>query len=310
MDTRKLKYFMAVAEELHFGRAAIRLKMSQPPLSQQIQAFERELGVQLFIRNRREVRLTPAGEILLNRAQVVLQELEKISDELREADSGEAGELRLGHAPPADFDILPSILSKLRAQAPRVRLSLRSASTVALLEEIKARRLHAAIIRLPVKQPSIQAITISRERLVAIVPLDHAIASRRTIRFRDLGQHRLVGFPRWLAPAYFDLLSSLCREYGGFTYEPVQLVETIQTALALVAGGLGVSLQAASVGAVVRRDVKCISIADSPLCIEAGIAFSERDRSPVLRNFLHIARTVACAPSHNDKISKAAVATT
>lgn len=312
MDTRKLKYFTVVAEELHFGKAALRLKMSQPPLSQQIQAFERELGVQLFVRNRRGVQLTPAGKILLDRAQVLLQELDKVADEIREADSGDAGELKLGHAPPADFDVLPQVVSRFRAQAPRVRLSLRAANTTVLLEEIKAKRLHAAIVRLPIKkQLTLRTITVTRERLVAIVPLDHPIARRKTVRFSDLSQERFIGFPRWISPAYFDLLSNVCREHGGFTYEPGQLVETIQTALALVASGLGISLQAESAGTLGRRDVQYIDISDSPACVETGIAFSEQDRSPVLQKFLQIVRSIEREPaSAQRRISKAARART
>jgi DNA-binding transcriptional LysR family regulator len=288
ISLRRLRYFVAVAEELHFGRAAARLNISQPPLTQQIQTLELELGVKLFDRNTRRVQLTDAGRVLLERSRVLLPEAERTVMATREMASGQSAHLEIGYAPPADLRILPHIIPKFRQHHPAVRLVLKSLAGPALIEGLKTERIRAAILRSPVNEPGLSCVRLISERLVAVLPEGHHLAAKRSVRFADLGGEEILFFPRWLSPAYFDTVARLCLEKGGFVFSPSQEVETSQTTIALVAAGLGITLQSESIHLLNRRGIAYVAISDSPACVEMSLAYRTSDDSSVLRKLITI----------------------
>lgn len=293
MDLRRLRYFVAVAEELHFGKAARRLNISQPPLSQQIRRLETDLNAILFVRNRRKVELTEAGSFLLRRAAILLNDADQIAAQVRMIDRGRHGMLDIGYSPPADLIILPTLVSRFEKSCPDIRLNLVNANSALMLNWLAVGRLHGAIVRLPIFQDNLRVIPIMREKLVAVLPEGHSAARKKRLSLRDFAAEPLIGFPRDLAPAYFDLICSVCKEKGGFIFSPSHTVESIQTALALVAGGIGVSLQPESVHVLNRTGVVIRRIADSPACAEMGLALRDEQHSPAMEMFLKTIRSMA-----------------
>lgn len=288
MDLRRLRYFVAVAEELHFGNAARRLHVSQPPLSQQIHKLEEELGVSLFDRNRRRVRLTYAGSLLLDKARIVLQDVDDAVSVAKRAHGGEIGHLVIGHAPPADLNILPSAVSAFRAQYPSVTLALKNMGGPDLIRALLDRRIRIALVRLPLDHPLLAVIPILKERLVAVLPKNHKFARSKIVKLPDLAAEPFIMFPRNLSPSYFDILARFCFSEGGFNLTVSQETDAIQTVLALVAAGLGVSLQPASVAILHRPGVVCKPIYQSPACAEMGIVYLAGDRSKIVQNFVEV----------------------
>ncbi|MBN8995107.1 MAG: LysR family transcriptional regulator [Rhizobiales bacterium] len=293
IDSRRLRYFVTLAEELHFARAAQRLHLSQPSLTQQMQKLESEVGVLLLARNRRTVAMTDAGRAFLDRARVVLEEMERAVSSAKASAAGKVGELFIGYAAPADLRIVPYLVPRFREKYPDIRLTLRHLGGASLIEALKDDRVRVAILRGPIDEPGIETITIARERLVAVVPESHSLAGRTRIRFKDFADLPMIFFPRWLSPKYFDSVAQLCLELGGFTLAPSQDVETSQTALALVAAGMGVSLQPASIKVLQRKGVRYLDISDSPPCAEMALAHRKGDRSKVLDNFLGLVTSPA-----------------
>ncbi|MGA2758356.1 MAG: LysR substrate-binding domain-containing protein, partial [Solirubrobacteraceae bacterium] len=259
MELRHLRYFLAVAEELHFHRAATRLHISQPPLSQQIRALERELGVTLLERNRRRVTLTAAGEAFRDETRAILAAVDRAAERARNISRGSLGTLSVGFVGSAMFSpTLPDILREFRATRPDVELVLRELPTVVQFQALLGGELDVGVIRGPVApaeiDPRLELMTIQRERLVAALPSEHPLASRRRLRAEELRGETFVILARREAPGLFASLSSAMVEAGGVPEDVLEVAE-MQTIISLVAGGFGVSLVPASVGAVERSGV-------------------------------------------------------
>ena len=259
MELRHLRYFLAVAEELHFHRAATRLHISQPPLSQQIRALERELGVTLLERNRRRVALTAAGEAFRDDTRAILAAVDRASERAQNIARGSIGTLSIGFVGSAMFSpTLPDILREFRSSRPDVELVLRELPTVVQLQALVGGELDVGVIRGPIAaselDPQLELMTIQRERLVAALPADHPLAARRRLRAADLRGETFVILARREAPGLFASLSAAMGEVGGVPDDVLEVAE-MQTIISLVAGGFGVSLVPASVGSVDRSGV-------------------------------------------------------
>ena len=294
MELRHLRYFVAVAEELHFHRAAQRLHISQPPLSQQIRALERELGVTLLSRNRRRVALTAAGEGFLDDARSILAAVERASERAQGIARGSLGTLAIGFVGSAMFSPkLPQILREFRARHPDVDLVLRELPTTVQLAALVAGELDVGVIRGPVDvtelDGQLELMTIQRERLVAALPADHALAARRRLRPQDLRGESFVILTRREAPGLYAGLAAAMGEAGGLPDDVLEVAE-MQTIISLVAGGFGVSLVPASVGQVDRSGVTFRPIAGPTPSIELEIAWRPGADSPVRDEFLSVAR--------------------
>ncbi|HTN51120.1 MAG TPA: LysR substrate-binding domain-containing protein [Anaeromyxobacter sp.] len=245
MELRHLRYFLAVAEELHFGRAAARLHIAQPPLSQQIQQLERELGYALFLRTQRRVRLTEAGAAFRAEARSILERLEQAAAAAGRVARGEAGSLAVGFVASATFALLPRLYRRFRERQPGVALSLEELSTAEQVEALRAGRIQVGLARPPVGDDSLEAEPLADEPLVAALPARHPLARRGALPLRALADEPFVLFPRHPRPGWIDVVREACRS-AGFRPAVAQEVLELSTAVTLVAAGIGVTLVPAS----------------------------------------------------------------
>jgi DNA-binding transcriptional LysR family regulator len=292
MELRHLRYFVAVAEELHFSRAAARLHIAQPPLSQQIRRLERDLGVALFSRTRRRVDLTPAGRALLEEARRILAQADRAARIARRAGAGAIGQLALAFVPSADLDLLPRVLRLWRGRFPDVELDLQVLLPVAQMEALAAGRIQVGLLRLPVvADRAVVVEPIQSEPLVAVLPRRHRLARRPRVRLADLAGDTIMMFPRHVAPGYYDVMISAFRD-AGFT-PSVFHPGTMQTNLALVSAGLGASLLPSSIRNLRRAGVVYRPLMPPVPRVELAVAYRRDERSAVLPAFLELVRSVA-----------------
>ncbi|MEP6996623.1 MAG: LysR family transcriptional regulator [Betaproteobacteria bacterium] len=290
LDLRRLRYFVAVAELLHFGRAAARLHMSQPPLSRQIQQLEREIGAMLFRRSKRRVELTDAGAYLLDHARRMLAEAETLAARTRRVESGETGRLTLGFISTVDYSILPGMLGAYRAAYPGVTLELRELTSDVQLRELHEGRIDAGMLLAPVDDSALAVLPLLREPLVAALPADDPLArSRNALSLAALAGRPFVIFPRSAAPGLHDAIIEFCRQ-SGFTPRVAQEAIQMQTIVSLVSAGLGVALVPASLRDMRRRGVAYRRLReDSPL-LTILLAWRAANRSACLAQFVATAR--------------------
>ncbi len=248
MELRHLRYFIAVAEELHFGRAAQVLGISQPPLSQQIQSLEQEVGARLFERTNRRVELSEAGRLFLHEARLVLAQVDKASDVARRAQLGELGELKIGFTSSAPFNAsIPQAIFAFRQAFPAVHLNLQEMSSTEVAESLVDESIQVGLMR-PLPLPdSLSVVELMREPLVAVLSAGHPLAqgSERGLHLAQLAQEPFVFFPRSYGSGLYAQLLSLCRD-AGFSPHVAQEAAEAMTIIGLVAAGLGVSVLPAS----------------------------------------------------------------
>jgi len=265
MELRQLRYFAAVADELHFGRAAEKLHMSQPPLSVQVGQLERELGVALFERTTRQVVLTPAGRRLRDRVRALLDDVTSIEVDMRQYADGLTGELTAGFVSSANYTVLPGLVQLFRSRRPQVDLSLIPLTSGEQLARVRAGRLDVALVRddLPGDEGDLHAEVVFEERLVACVPAGHALADRGEIAPAELADLPHISYPRSLMPGYTDRIIDVFSGVAG----GVRVVEEVvhqETALGFVAAGVGVSVLPESVRQLVPPSIAVVGIAGSP----------------------------------------------
>lgn len=295
MELRHLRYFVTVAEELHFGRAAERLHMSQPPLSTQIRALEEELGVRLLNRTQRHVSLTQAGNVFLQEARQILGRLDHAVLMTRRAERGEIGELVIGFISVADYNVLPSVLRDFRRRHPLVNLSLKEATTDAQLEDLLNGRIDVGFVLPPIVEPALESVAILREPLIAALPKRHPAAARPgKIPLAALADSPFILFPRHMAPGLYDDMVSFCRT-AGFSPRVEQEAIQMQTIVSLVSADLGVSIIPESLKNLQRTGVVYRQLKDASPLIEIHLAWRRQDALPALRLFVEMATSTAKA---------------
>jgi len=291
MELRHLRYFVTVAEELHFSRAAARLHMAQPPLSQQIRRLEEEIGVTLFTRTRRRVELTAAGREFLREAQTLLELSHQAVRTAQRASRGEIGRLAIGFVASADLDVLPRVLRVWHRRFPQVEIVLHGLLPAPQIEALREGRIQVGFLRLPVDEAGVVVERIQREPLVAVLPARHRLAQRARVRLSDLAGEPMVLFPRELAPGYYDLYVGACRQ-AGFTPRVAHEALGIQTNLGLVAAGLGFTLLPSAIRNLRRSGVVYRPLAPPTPQTDMALAYLREQSSPVLKAFCEIAREV------------------
>ena len=285
MELRQLRYFVAVAEELHFRRAAARLHISQPPLSQQIRALEDELGCRLLTRTRRRVELTPAGQAFLRDARQLLGELDGAVATARRIDAGQTGHLRINFVGSALFSVVPGIVQRFRAAAPDVEIELHERPTAEQLRLVSAGVVDVGLVRPPIEDvPELDSVVVLRERTVAALPSAHKLASLRRVPLKRLAAEPLVLFPRDQAPGFHDLLISSMVSLGAHP-RVVQYAPEMLTIIGLVAAGIGASLVPASVTRLALEGVAYRPVSGAPYSELIAVTRADDD-SPLVRAFM------------------------
>ena len=297
IELRQLRYFIAVAEELHFGKAALRLHMTQPPLSQAIQALEQLLGAPLFERSRRAVALTPAGHALLPEARRMLVQASGLPELVRRAAGGEAGRLSLAFVSSADYSILPPFLRKYRAAFPDVQIVLQEATSDLQIDELLHARIDAGLLIPPLPDKArieLEYLPLLAEPLVLAVPSGTLKPGKDAIHLKDVPPLPLIIFPRQIAPSLHDAILG-CFRSAGLTPEIGQEAIQMQTIVSLVSASMGLALVPQSVSNLMRPGVEYRALRDATPLVETGIAWRRDNDSPVLRGFrdrlLQLSRT-------------------
>lgn len=293
IELRQLRYFVAVAEESHFGRAAARLHMTQPPLSQTIQSLEAALGTSLFIRSKRNVTLTPAGTALLPEVRRILQQAGALPDLARRAASGESGLLSLSFISTADYSVLPPLLREFRERYPQVQIDLREATTDVQLEDLVHGRIDAGLLIPPLSDKArteLDYMTVLSEPLVLAAPRGtKALRGKSAIALKAMADQPLIIFPRRIAPALHDAILGCFRD-AGLTPRIGQEAIQMQTIVGLVSAGMGIALVPQSVSNLQRPGVEYRALTDRTAGFETGLAWRRDNVSPVLRTFLELLR--------------------
>jgi DNA-binding transcriptional LysR family regulator len=291
LELRHLRYFLAVADELHFGRAAQRVHIAQPALSQQIQKLEAEVGTTLFDRNRREVRLSPAGVAFRPFAERALADASAGAEAARRAAAGEIGHLTVGFIETAASSVIPGAVRRFRTDRPDVGLTLRELGVGVQLEGLHNGRLDVAIVRPPIDSEDLSLEQIADEGLVAAVPSTHPLAGRKRVTARAVADQPLVALTREMVPGLYDQVLALRQEEGGVG-AIAQEATSIQAVLGLVAAGLGVAIMPASVRSLSREGVEFVSIQSAHRSTMVA-AWRRDDASPLVPAFLRAARSAA-----------------
>jgi DNA-binding transcriptional LysR family regulator len=292
MELRHLRYFVAVAEERHFGRAAERLHIAQPPLSQQIRRLEAELGAPLLHRTTRRVELAPAGEVLLARAREILAAVDAATEDARRAARGEFGRLAIGFTGSATYALLPALADALRDALPGVVLELRGELlTPAQVGGLLDGTLDLGLLRPPVREHSLEVEILRREPLVAVLPATHRLAAAPTVPLEQLEDEPFVMYPSHFRSVLHDAVEDTCAAHGFHPRVALEVSETA-TLVSFVAAGLGVSLGPDSVRHMTVEGAVYRPLAREAAEVELAIAWRRDDDAPVLRRALAVVRGV------------------
>jgi len=292
IETRLLESFLVVAEELHFGRAADRLHLTQPPLTRQIQQLEEQLGdVLLFDRRRRRIALTEAGDAFVLEARRLLENVDAAVERTQRVARGEAGQLRIGFVSTADYSVLPALLREFRGRFPAIHVDLLESTADEQARLLAEGALDAALVIATKPGPGLTSVRLYQEPLVAVLPKSHPHAKRSgALPTRALAEEPFVLFPRSLAPDLYDTIIAYTRK-AGFAPKIAQDARQMQTIIGLVAGGLGVSIVPACMRALRRSDVAYRTLSPVTPNITTHLVWRSDDTSNVLGSFLAVARS-------------------
>lgn len=297
MDLRRLRHFVVLAETLHFHRAAERLHLAQPSLSRSIRTLEEDLGTPLFLRNQREVRLTPAGAALLPEARLLLAHAARTQCLMQDIGGGDAGLLRIGFISSTAITLLPGLLRGFRAANPRVRLELQEMSSAAQTRALLAGQLDVALIRDMEAGPDVRQHSLLRERLLLLVPTGHALVEQAPVSFSRLVDADIVLLRREVAPGSYDRIWAHCLAHG---LQPRILMELADSnaVFGMVAAGLAVSFLFSSFAQAARPGVTFLPVQDELADSEVFLAWQEQAarQSPALRSFIRLAQSAFPLP--------------
>jgi len=287
----QLRYFLAVAEQLHFGRAAAALHISQPPLSRAIRALEQRLGVVLFARSRRRVELTPEGTRLLGEARRLLGQLERTVQEVRGMARGEEGRLRIGFVSLADYGVLPGLLKAFKSARPGIALALREMLSPEQAAALAVGELDFGLLLPPVSDAEpLEHLVVQRERFVVALPSSHRLAAGKgKLAVSALAGEPFVMVPRDIAPGLYDIVTGLAAG-AGISFNVAQEAIQMQTVVSLVSSGLGVAIVPGCIANLGRRGVVYREINDRHPRLDLWLAWPRGGLGTAARDFLALAR--------------------
>lgn len=288
-ELRLIRYFVAVAEELHFGRAAARLHVAQPGLSQQIQSLERRLGVKLLERTSRQVRLTPAGSLLLGEGRRLLADTERVVDRVRRTGRGEIGRVTLAAIGSATYDVVPRLLRAHRSRYPDAEVVLREMSTPAQVQALRNGEIDVGLLRVPADTTALVEHTVREDRMAVMLPDTHPLARRRRIPLRALAREPLILFPASPRPSWADTVVAACREAG---FEPVVAQEAMESAtvVSFVAAGVGIAIVPEGLKVLARPGVAYRLVAPPAPVTRLVAVHRAGELAPTVASFLDVVR--------------------
>ncbi|MEO1520518.1 MAG: LysR substrate-binding domain-containing protein [Cyanobacteria bacterium J06633_2] len=287
VDFRQLQYFVAVAEELHFGRAADRLQITQPALSKQIAGLEKKLGVQLFVRTKRTVELSHAGQTFLHQARQLLLQKETAIQLTRRTGSGDIGNLSIGFTITATQTVLPSLLRDFLQRYPNVDIDMVELATEAQVAALNEDAIDLAFLHPPIDQRGLEVHPILEEQFLAVLPPNHPLACYDSIPLDALADEPLIIHPRQEGPMLYDGFLHVCQMVG---FQPHIVKESIslQTRLCFAAAGVGITFVSDRFQGLVGGNVVCRPLENCPLYLEFGAAWRQRSTNSALHNLLQI----------------------
>jgi len=305
MELRHLRYFLAVAEELNFTRAARRLHISQPPLTQQIQALEVEIGLQLFDRSKYRIQLTDAGRAFACEVKRILGELGSAVRSAQRAARGTTGQVRVGFTESASFSqVLTSTFRNFQSKFPDVNLLLEEKHSLDLETDLREGRIDAAFLRPPLRNMSgIELYVLEKEEMLAALPREHRLATASRLALKDLADEQFVLFPRTIRPGLADTIISAC-EQAGFTPQVRQFAPQLSSTVNLVAASIGISIVPASMRGLQPHAVAYIRLSGRPIMATMGIAHRTNESSSPVVRFVELAKSLKSASSANNRRKK------
>lgn len=279
---RQLWMFLAVAEELHFGRAAQRLNMSQPPLTEQIKVLEQSLKMQLFERSRRGTQLSPAGAAILPAVRQFAGQVEQLERVVREVASGQSGVLHVGAITSAMLDTVPPLLDALKRKHPQLTVFVKEIDSVDAVPALEAGELDLAFVRLDGEiSGDIATLALAEDRLAVALHKGHALAAQPRIRLKSLDTEQLVMSSRQVSPVYFDLLTSVCREHG-FAPRVLHEVRSVASQIAYVSCGQGVALVPSAMRKLAPENVVVRPLQEKIMVVTAAAVWNTRRHHPMV----------------------------
>lgn len=279
---RHLWLFLAVAEEQNFGRAAKRLGMSQPPLSEQIQVLEQALKVKLFDRSRRGAKLTPVGAAILPAVRKFAEQLERLELAVEEAVAGQSGVLTIGAISTAMFDVLPGLIEQLKNDYPHLTVSVREIDSVEAVPALESSDIDLAFARLDGDLgASIKSLPLLEDRLVVAMAADHPLTSRSRINLSSLANEPLVMFSRKVSPVYFDNLIATCKA-SGFSPRVLHEVRSVASQIAFVSYGQGIALVPASLKKLAPANVVFRPLSQKLNVVTTAVAWNAERANPLI----------------------------
>jgi DNA-binding transcriptional LysR family regulator len=288
MELRHLRYFVAVGEEQHYGRAAIRLRVAQPALSRQIQDLEQEVGFKLFERLPRGVKLSAAGKLFLQDARRILQEVNEAAERAGRVARGLSGTLRVGFTENASWrGVVPDSFRRFREKQPGAELQLQPEASLAQLEAIRSGRLDGGFVNfMPKSDPELHQLLVATQHIELAVPKRHALTKLKKLRLRDLTDVPFVWFPRWASPVFYDRLMHKCYRGGLKSPRIVQEGLNEATILSLVATGLGVGWVLGTSRWRCPENVAILPVVDLNIRVSLALAWRRDNTSTLLANFI------------------------
>jgi DNA-binding transcriptional LysR family regulator len=289
MEFRQLKCFIVVAQELHFGRAAQALHLSQPALSKQIQALENSLEIQLFERTKHTCRLTPAGQKFLEIARRVLHQVEEGIQVTKQVADGQIGRVRIGWTEATLFSLAPNIIRTYRNRYPQVNLIYTSGGTETNVEALRTHQIDVGFVYLPIREPTLSMYPLYEETYIVAIPASHRFARHKQISLQSLANEPLIFYPRSLAPVLYAKFIKSC-EQAEFVPNVVQEAELAQTRLGLAAAGVGITFVLADMQNLNAKGVVYRSLIGDFPTLKLAIAWRQTESSSVVHEFLKVLR--------------------
>ena len=292
MELRQIRYFRRVAAEMSFTRAAEVLNMAQPPLSRQIKMLEEEMGVELFERVGRGIKLTEAGRYFLDQTDLMLKKLSETVQATQRVGRKEKRRVGIGFVPSVLYGYMPGFIRQLRALDQSIEISLLEMITLQQFEALKTGRIDIGIGRILLSDPEIERLVLWEERLIVALPKEHDLAKCTTLSIEQLIPESLILYPARPRPSYADYVLDIFRQQGGVP-EHIQEVNELQTALGLVAAGFGLAIVPESVEGLFSKDVKYVSLTSPGCTSPIMLSWRKNDQSDFLQSALKLARAAS-----------------